>query len=221
MKLNRSILLASMGAAFACHGFAADNSQPANYFGIHGGINDLRGSWSGNVSLGPGVSLPGSVGLKRGSQFGLQLGRQTGTNWRFEGEYQHGTFDLTRIELGGIAESVSASGSYDALTANAYRTASLTSALTAYGGLGVGWGRVKLPQMGFTSTGCNCFADASKSGFAWQARAGLEYAITPHDNVFAQYTFLGLPRAESGGVPGVQYERKNVSSIGIGYRRTF
>jgi opacity protein-like surface antigen len=167
------------------------------------------------------VSLPATVGLKRGSQFGLQLGRQTGNNWRFEGEYQHGTFDLTRIELGGVTESVSASGSYDTLMANAYRTASLTPSLSAYGGLGAGWGRVRLPQMGFASTGCNCFADASKTGFAWQARAGLEYALTPNDNVFAQYSFLALPRPSSGGSPGVQYDRKNVSSVGIGYRRTF
>lgn len=220
MKFKRTISILAAGAALAGTALAAD-PQPASYFGLHGGINDLRGSWNADVNFGAGVSLPGTVGLKRGTQFGLQIGRQTANNWRFEGEYQHGTFDLTRIELGGITESVSASGSYDALTANAYRTASLTPALSAYGGLGIGWGRVKLPQMGFTSTGCNCFADANKSGVAWLARAGLEYAITSNDNVFAQYTFLGLPRPSSGGSPGVQYERKNVSSVGIGYRRTF
>jgi len=223
MKSKKSLAAAAAlacGLACGSYAFAADGAQPSNYFGVQGGINDLRGTWNADVSLGPGVSLPGQVGLKRGHEFGLFGGRQT-ENWRFEGEYQHGTFDITNIQLGPVSEPHSASGSYDALTANAYRTGRLTQGLTAYGGLGLGWGRVKLPQMGFASTGCNCFADSSKSGFAWLARAGLEYAITPNDNVFAQYTYLGLPRPESGGAPGVQYERRNVGSIGIGYRRTF
>jgi opacity protein-like surface antigen len=218
-RLGQAVALITAAAACASQAFAAD-PQPATYFGVHGGINDLRGNWGGDVTLGPGVTLPGTVGLKRGSHFGLQAGRQW-QNWRFEGEYQHGTFDLRSIQLGPVTESISESGSYDTLMANAYRTASLTSNLSAFGGLGVGWGRVKLPQMGFASTGCNCFADSSKSGFAWQARAGVEYAITPNDNVFAQYSYIGLPKPSGGGTPSVQYERKNVSTLGIGYRRTF
>lgn len=207
-------------AALASAAVAADGAPPANYFGVQGGINDLRGSWHGDVSLGPGVSLPGTVGIKRGNEFGVFGGRQSG-NWRFEGEYQHGNFDITSIELGPVSEAHPASGSYDALTLNAYRTGEITNGLTAYGGLGIGWGRVRLPQMGFASNGCNCFAGSSGSGFAWLARVGLEYALTSNDNVFAQYTYLGLPRAGSGGSPGVEYERKNVGSLGIGYRRTF
>lgn len=203
------------GAALANHG-----AQPANYLGVHGGVNNLRGTWGVDVSLGPAVTLPGSLAIKRGTHFGFFGGRQT-EHARFELEFQHGSFDITGLQLGPVSQAINASGDYSALTANAYRTEPLSQRLTLYGALGIGWGRVSLPQMAFTAPACNCFPAASKSGFAWQARVGLEYQFSEGGRAFVQYTHLDLPRAGSGSVPGVAYVRKDASALTVGLRHTF
>lgn len=210
-----ALALGAAGAAQANHG-----AQPANYFGVHAGINGLRGNWGADVSLGPTVTLPGSLATKRGTHFGFFGGRQT-EHARFELEYQHGSFDITGLQLGPVSQAINAGGSYNALTLNAYRTEPVAQRLTLYGALGLGWGRVKLPQMAFTAPACNCFPAASKSGLAWQARVGLEFHISDGARAFVQYTHLDLPRARSGSVPGVDYARKDAGAITVGLRHTF
>jgi opacity protein-like surface antigen len=214
---RRLITLAALAATAA---IAQGADQPAYYAGLHAGVNDLH-QWDGTVDFGAGVTVPGHVALGRGAHFGVFGGRQT-EHARWEGELQGGRFAIKRIELGPQFENKSQSGHYEALTLNAYRFETLGDArrFDVYGALGVGWGRVSLPQMGFTA-GCNCFAAASKSGFAWLARAGLEYNFSEQDRVFVQYTLLGLPRPGSGSSPGVEYQRKTIGAASVGYRRLF
>lgn len=188
------------------------------YLGVHGGVNDLK-DWSADVTLGPGVSLPGTLTLDRGRHFGLMFGRQT-ENVRFELEAQSGRFDVSAIQLGPVSQAVASGGRYEALTFNAYRTFAFSGALGGYAGLGLGWGRASLPQLGFTS-GCNCFAGASGSGTVLQGRLGAEYSFGEHHKAFLQYTWLRLPRSNSGGTPGTDYGRKSVGIAGIGYRYAF
>lgn len=211
----RAALSAVLAAGVACAAQAAD---PAYYVGIQGGTNNLK-HLPATVSLGPGVSLPGHLVLDGDTQFGVVAGRQT-ENARFELEYQTGDFDITAIRLGPISQNVSNSGRYRALTLNAYRTQPIRGNWTGYAGLGIGWGKASLPQMGFTG-GCNCFAAASESGLAYQGRAGLEYALDRRHNAFVQYTLLRLPKQASGGTPGTSYERRSVGIIGVGYRFGF
>ena len=214
-----ALAVSILAAAGAVH--AADGAQPAWYLGVQGGENNLRGAWNGDVSLGPGVSLPGVATTKRGLHFGVFGGRQT-EHARFELEYQHGSFDITGLQLGPVSQSISAGGHYDALTANAYRSEQVwDKRLNVFGALGIGWGRVTMPQMGFTTPPCNCFVGSSKSGVTWLARAGVEYNLGEMDKLFLQYTYLALPRPGSGGTPGVEYERRNVGAWGIGYRHAF
>ena len=113
-------ILAATAATFVVAAHAADEMQPAYYLGVQGGENNLRGGWNGTVSLGPAVTLPGAVTTKRGAQYGVFGGRQT-EHARFEVEYQHGGFDITGLKLGPVSQSISSSGHYDAITANAYR----------------------------------------------------------------------------------------------------
>jgi opacity protein-like surface antigen len=215
----RAVALAG-AAALACAAHAADG-QPANYVGVQGGINNLGGSWNANVTLGPGVTLAGAAASKRGMHFGVFGGRQT-ERARFELEYQHGTFDLTGLSLGPVSQSISASGHYDAFTVNAYRFEPVwNQRMNIYGGIGVGWGRVALPQMGFTTPPCNCFPGASKGGLTWLARVGAEYNMGEQDKLFLQYTFLALPRPGSHSTPGVEYGHRNVGSVAVGFRHAF
>jgi hypothetical protein len=218
-RFQRYAALAAASATLTVGAFAADTVQPANYIGLHGGVNNLS-DWDATVRLGPGVSLPGAVRAKSGLHAGIFGGRQT-ENARFEVEYQSGRFDINAIELGTVRQDVSNSGHYQAFTFNAYRTAALSEQLTGFAGLGLGWGSVSLPQMGFTNPPCDCFAHASTSGFAWLGRIGAEYHFGPSNHVFAQFTLLGLPQPKSGGTPGVDYARQNAGSVSIGLRHTF
>jgi opacity protein-like surface antigen len=221
-RLFRRAAAAAAATVAAAAAFAADGpQQSANYFGLHVGENNVRGAWNADVTFGPGVKLPGVATVKRGAHFGLFGGRQT-EHARFELEYQHGSFDVTGLKLGPVSQAISAGGHYDALTANAYRVESVwDQRLNVYGALGVGWGRVTLPEMGFTTPPCNCFKGASKSGVTWLARAGLEYNLAANDKVFLQYTFLALSRAGSHSTPGVEYERKNAGALSVGWRHAF
>jgi opacity protein-like surface antigen len=204
--------------ALSLAGASALAAQPGYYGGIQGGVNDVK-DWGANVSLGAGVSLPGTVGANDGKHLGLFLGRQT-ENARFEIEYQWGDFDITSIKLGPLTQAMATGGDYKALTFNAYRTHDFDEKWTGYLGLGIGWGRVTLPRMGFTG-GCNCFPEASKSGFAYQGRVGMEYHFDERNNAFLQYTSLRLPKPSSSSTPGVDYARKSVGVIAVGYRRQF
>jgi len=222
MTIIHRLLRGTLGiaAAAAAQAALADHgAPPANYLGIQGGVNNVRGDWAANVNLGGTVVLPGAVGTKRGTHFGIFAGRQT-EHARFELEYQHGKFDINALQLAAVRQAFSAGGDYNALTVNAYRTQPLSQSITAYAGLGIGWGRVSLPQMAFTAPACNCFPAASKSGFTWLARAGAELQLGD-GRVFVQYTHLNLPRPGSGGSPGVEYARKNVGAVAVGYRHTF
>jgi opacity protein-like surface antigen len=145
-------------------------------------------------------------------------GRQT-ENARFEVEYQHGRFSLNSVELGGQTQAASGKGHYDALTFNAYRTLALADRWTAFAGLGLGWGKASLP--GANMGACNCFPSASKTGFAYQARLGAEYEVAPTHLIFAQASWLRLPRLSAGSAPGVSYSRQAVTSLNVGYRKTF
>ena len=224
MRSNRRHLrqagLAACAAALAGAAYANHGAPAANYLGLHGGVNNVRGDWGADVSLGTAVTLPGTLSTQRGAHFGVFGGRQT-EHARFELEYQQGRFDVTRLQLGPVSQAVDTGGNYRALTANAYRTEPISSRLTLYGALGIGWGRVALPQMAFVSPPCNCFPAASKSGFAWLARAGIEFQVSEGGRAFVQYTHLDLPRAGSGGAPGVSYSRRDAGALTVGWRHTF
>jgi len=216
-NIAHAVRLAALAASLAGTASAVA-AEPGYYAGVHGGMNDLE-QWPATVTLGPGVSLPGSLKLDKGLTLGLIVGRQT-EKARFEVELQGGRFDVTAIQLGVLQQNVSASGRYQAATFNAYRTHEFAQRLTGYAGLGIGWGRASLPQLGFAG-GCNCFGSASETGLAYLGRLGLEYRLGDRHDVFAQYTWLRLPKLDSGGAPSTAYARKTVGIASFGYRHGF
>lgn len=188
------------------------------YLALHGGYNNLD-SWPATVSLGPGVSTGGNLKLDYGPHFGIATGRQT-ENARFELEYQQGSFDVAGIQLGPVSESASGKGHYKALTANAYRTHAFDEQWSGYAGLGIGFGSVYLPAASFSS-GCHCFAAASKDGLVLLGRLGVEYRFNSRHNAALQYTWLRVPGPQSGGSPSVSYPRETIGIIGLGYRYVY
>lgn len=214
-----SAALFALGAIAASLPATAQQEAPRYYAGGHFGTSDLD-RWNAQVRLGAAVRASGHVGLDGARQAGLRVGRQSGPG-RYEVEYQHGTFDLTSIQLGPVAQDATGGGRYRALTFNAYRVARFDERLNGHLGLGLGWGSASLPQAAFDN-GCRCFSSASKDGWAAQLRAGLEYRFDGEHHVFLQYSVLSLPGPSSGGdASGVSYSRKVVGTAGLGYRKLF
>ncbi|WP_243494352.1 outer membrane protein [Massilia violaceinigra] len=197
---------------------AADQDAPANYWGAHLGANTLR-QLNASVDFGFGTAIDGRAELKRGLHGGLQVGRQSG-HGRYELEYERGRIRVQRLTLEPLSEAVDGSGRYDAAFANAYRTDRLGTALDSFVGGGIGWGRVKLPQLKLGEA-CACFGPASKNGVAWQLRAGLLYRFSESDSIALQYSWLHLPQPRRHGDPDVQYERPRLGALTLGYLHQF
>ena len=198
-------------------GAAVMSRQPRNYAGVHAGINDLE-DWKGKVALGKNIELDGSLSLDSNWTAGLVLGREY-ENSRYEVEYQQGSYSISAISLGTQHSTTDSSGKYQALTANAYRVQHFAHRVDGYLGLGIGMGRASLPALGFQNA-CQCFASADESGFVWQWRIGLEYALSENNRLSLQWSGLrNVPGPVSGGgFPAVTYEDKNLSTLSLQWR---
>lgn len=218
MTILKKLSLAA-AALLALQARAAEPAAEAHdYWGIHGGMNTLD-QLRADIDFGAGTPFDGQADLKRGAHGGLMAGRQT-THARYELEYEFGRFKVERLTLGSVSQPADAHGDYQALFANAYRTERLSEAVDAYAGAGIGWGRMKLPRLGLGAT-CACFGPASKSGFAWQLRAGLAYRVSNEAAVSLQYSWLNLPAPEADGPPAIVYDRKRFGALTLGYTRRF
>lgn len=211
--------IAAILSAFTPHFAHAEES--VWYIGFQLGQNDVE-AWQAKVDFGSGIKVDGGMDLDANGHVGVMLGKQS-VDARYELEYQYGRFGLTRLNLGPLSEQMGGSGHYNALTLNAYRSFELGGNLNSFVGAGVGWGSSSLPQAAFSS-GCNCFPQASNRDWVYQARLGLEYLFGKSNWAYAQYTWLRLPGATqdllSSG-PGVDYPRRTVGILSLGYRRVF
>ncbi len=189
-------------------------AAPTHYWSVQGGENRLS-HWPVRVNFG-GPAADGDLRLTRGAELGLAWGVQE-DDARYELEYQHGRFRVTDAFIGGISNPSNANGHYDALTANALRRLALVDALSLYGGVGIGVGHIAFPHIALAS-GCQCLGAAAGTGFAWQARTGIEYKLSPSGAAFVQASWLNLAGASSHGAASVSYPRRGFGVFGVGYR---
>lgn len=204
----------SAAAMLACT--QAGAADAVRYWGVHAGVNTPE-SWNAQVDYGSGRPVTARLDLDRGAHGGLMLGRQSG-HARYELEYEAGRIEARRLTIGPRNAEVGARGRYQALFANAYRLAQLSESVEAFVGAGIGWGRATMPRVGL-GDGCSCFGPASKSGFAWQLRAGLGYRVSARSSVSLQYTWLALSPPEAEGLPRVRYDRQRFGAVTLGYSR--
>ncbi|WP_374583124.1 hypothetical protein [Pseudoduganella sp.] len=193
-------------------------AEPASwYMAGHVGVNNLD-DWPAKVDFG-GVEANGKLGLKRGNHAGLMVGRET-AHARYELEFGHGRIKIDSLELSGIAEPGGQRGHYDVVLANIYRHDAVSASLRVFGGIGIGWGRAKLPTLRFSS-GCECLGPASRGGLAYQGRLGLAYQVSPGNSISFQYSHLSLVGPRRGGTPSVEYGRRSFGALSGAYTRYF
>ena len=187
------------------------------YWSVQGGVNAMS-RWPAVVDFG-GPTVPAGLKIGRGVEFGVAVGKQY-TKARYELEYQHGQMNIDEVTVAALTEKVDVALKYDALTVNAHRSETVSDNLTAFAGVGVGIGRVALPDAGLRS-GCKCVSAASKSSLVYQVRVGMEYRLSETGFAFAQLGYLSLPGATSSGAASVTYERRAVAMLSVGYRGHF
>jgi opacity protein-like surface antigen len=207
-----------LSAALAALAGVPAQAETVNYWAVQLGSNTVR-DWNAKVDFGFGTPVAGRADLDRGLHGGLALGRQS-QHLRYELEYQQGRFDIERLTLGAVSQAVDASGRYQALMGNAYRTDRLSQSVDSFIGAGIGWGRVRLPRLALSAS-CDCFGPASDKGFAWQLRAGLAYRLSPTAALSLQLTRMDLPSPQRGGAPGVAYEDRHFNTVTLGYARQY
>ena len=212
-------LALALSLPLAAHADTADLPEAAaqRYWSVQGGVNRLT-EWPATVNFG-GPTVDAALGLEKGAQFGVALGHRKGKA-RYELEYQHGRFDVNRVTIGAASSAADATGHYDVLTVNALRQLPVNEQLALYAGLGIGVGKLALPQVTVAS-GCRCIAAAENTGFAWQARVGAEHRIGAEGHGFVQASWLSLHGASSGGASFVTYPRRGFAVLGVGFRRSF
>lgn len=197
----------------------AQVDEPVTYAGIQAGVHNLE-DWDARVNLGPALSLPGELELEEQFEAGFFIGREY-ERARYELEYQRGSFDIVNVRLGLIDRAINADGNYQAVTLNAYRARELSEDFNGYLGLGIGWGRVDLPDIDLGNN-CNCMNADADNEFVYQGRIGIEYEAGDQHNLFLQYTWLKMqgPRS-AGSSPGVKYSDKGIGIVAAGYRYRF
>lgn len=214
-------LLAAMALAASPTLAAADGDRWQPQVAVHLDRPQLD-NWPARVNFGGGVALDGRLKLDPGHAVGLELALQRG-RVRLALEGQRGQLDLTAVELGTQAGPATGRVRYQAVTVNAAWQQPLTENASAEALIGIGRGRVELPQAALASGGCNCFAAAQASGTVVQARLGLSWKLDRHHEPFVHLGSLRLPGAQgqSGTGPAVTYPRRSVVQAGLGVRVRF
>lgn len=218
-KKNASALL-SLLTVFVPLSAVAQSQEleqdPIKYFGIHGGINNVK-SWDAQVDFG-GPKVDAALVLDRGAHLGFKLGRKY-TRARYELEYQYGRIEIDRASVAALVQGQSANGSYHVATVNALRYRPVNAELSVYAGVGVGFARVSLPDLSVAS--CKCLVESDRTGFAWQARVGAERRVSEKGFLIAQLGWLAIPGPRAKGSSGVSYEKKGFATVNVGYRREY
>lgn len=217
--LSITLLISLSGIPLAAAAGAADEYAPAaSYFGAHLGMNDLD-RLGARVDLGAGKTYDGQASFSHGTHGGLLVGRRT-AHVRYEFELESGSLRLTHLKAGPVDANANAHASYAAVFANIYRTARLSDTLETFAGAGAGWGRTKLDRLGLLHA-CTCFGPATKDGFAWQLRSGLDYRLNDTASLGLQYSWLHLQALEAAGPPNVRYERKGFGAWSLVWLQRF
>jgi hypothetical protein len=218
-NLKKYLLLLTAVLALPVTG-QTTRDYPFTYLGVEGGMHDLD-DWQAIVDLGNNIKFDGHVQTDARAMYGVYLGRLH-ENYRWEVEYQYGGFDINAIQLNGMSENKQGKGHYQALTLNGYRHLRLSDRWQLNAGLGIGYGSVELPALGFTG-GCHCFPAAKESDWLWQGRVELEYRLGIRNALGLRYTWLrNVPVPGSEAVsPGIQYTGQDFDTLALSYHYQF
>ena len=198
---------------------AADKADDRHFYvGWHIGVNEGV-EWPAKVGLGSGIALDGKLNTNAKIHGGVQFGYQY-DHARLEVELQHGGLNVRDFSLGLVSGGGQRSINYSTLQVNGHRRFDITKKLGISLGAGAGLARASFPKIE-TGTNCNCMTGFSKTGFAYQFRAGLEYEVSERVQIVGHYNRLFLPAFENGSSLTTRYGKVNFGVTSIGLRIKF
>lgn len=204
-------------------------------------VNADEPGWYGSLNLGlaiPEGSLDYSDGkpdqgtdydLDNGGVAGLGGGYGFGNGLRLEGELRYREFGAGGIS-GGVGGPSYADGSVTSTTfmANlAYDFILEGSKLRPYlkGGIGAAWNKAEADVLApGLSAGWGDFSAGTDTQFAWSLGAGLSYPIDKQLSLTAEYQYVDLGSAETGGdINGqrMRFDDLGSNEITLGLRYAF
>lgn len=188
------------GLAMAQNAWGGDGPttvRPGFYAAVQGGFNAAR-DHDFETSLGEVDSS-----LDDGYAVGAALGYNFGQVWplgglRLEAEWTYRENDVDNHEIGG-ADVINPTGSIEshAFMANLYHDFLPGAAINPYIGAGIGMAELDFKNYGANVAGANVEAlDDSDSVMAYQAIAGLAFAINQNLSLTADYRYFTTEKAE-------------------------
>lgn len=169
---------------------------------------DNSGSVNGSTDFDPGTSLAGAIGYSfgRGDDFGLRYL----DDFRVEVEFLRQENDINDFGSVSAGNGPGDSDNQTALSAfmvNAYYDYDTGTAWTPYIGGGVGAAIVDFEA----SSGGNSVVDDTDTVFAYQARAGIGYEISPSTVLSVGYRFFATEDPEFDGTGGGRFDSEYLS----------
>jgi opacity protein-like surface antigen len=208
--LRKYLLAAAAAAAIASPAAARDGS---GYFGVEAGVlfpKDTSASVTGTYYYYYDVDIDADTDYKTGFDadliagydFGLvrvegELGWKRAKHKKYDGPanvtyYDSGVGDYVTYDAFAGDEVTDGETSVVSVMANVLLDFGNEDGLSFYAGGGAGWARTKY-EFDVSATNSNVDfirLSTKESGFAWQAIAGVRYAITPNMDVGLKYRYF-------------------------------
>ena len=198
--------------------------------------------WYGSLNLGyaipygsltPGDGNPDGgpeYDLDNGGVAGLGGGYRLGNGLRLEGELRYRAFDAGGASGGGLGAPSYADGSVTSttfMTNLAYDFVLKSTKLRPYlkGGIGAAWNEAEADVLGpGRSARWAGYSSGTDTQFAWSLGAGLAYPIDERLSLTAEYQYVDLGSAKTGGdINGhrMDYDDLGSNEITLGLRYAF
>ncbi len=198
--MNKSLLI--LMSAIVAGAQTASADEPGWYGSLNLGLAIPEGSLThsgGDADRGPDYDLDdgGVAGLGGGYRFGNGL--------RLEEELRYRAFDAGGISYAAFGAPSYADGTVTSttlMTNLSYDFILKSSKLRPYlkGGIGAAWNEADADVFGpGRSPGWGLYSSATDTQFAWSLGAGLAYPIDESLSLTAEYQYLDLGSAETGG----------------------
>jgi opacity protein-like surface antigen len=159
----------------------------------------------------------------RGASLSAVLGYRLNANLRVEGELARRSNDIDRVRLPtGFTTSADGDNTVTSVMLNALYEFSTGSPLNPYVGAGLG-----AAYLDFDITDSLSSASDTNSAWAFQAIAGVNWAVSPRWELFAQYQYFWVPdagiaattrRTPSSNTYELDDYRSQTVSVGLRYR---
>ena len=198
---------------------AVSANERGPYLGIHAGANQLTHDTKNDNSLGSF-----NLGFESGYQGNLTLGYRLTPNSTFgkgrvEVEIGYRQNDIDQIDFSDGSFRADGEATVLSLLFNTFGEYANSTRWTPYAGVGIGMAVVTLQEVEVNGA---AVVDDDDLVLAWQAAAGVSYAINPSVDLDLSYRYFGTDNPTLTDSDGMEFESEYAAhNLQFGIRYTF